>query len=59
MNLTPLIGWNYSIQTRENISTNESTWIYNRLRDFNPAYNQILKTKETNVVIHFLDIESY
>ena len=38
-NLGALIGWNYSIQTREqillilfflNISTNESTWIYNR-----------------------------
>ena len=28
--LIPLIGWNYSIQTGENISTNESTWIYKR-----------------------------
>ena len=25
MNLIPLIGWNYNIQTGENISTNEST----------------------------------
>ena len=28
INLIPLIGWNYTIQTGENISTNESTWIY-------------------------------
>ena len=27
-NLIPLIGWNYSIQTGENILTNESTQIY-------------------------------
>ena len=27
--LIPLIGWNYSIQSGENISTNDSTWIYN------------------------------
>ena len=39
MNSIPLIGWNYSIQTGENISTNESTWIYNWSRDFNLAYN--------------------
>ena len=30
INLIPLTGWNYSIQTGENISTNESTRIYNR-----------------------------
>ena len=28
--LISLIGWNYSIQTGENISTNESTQIYHR-----------------------------
>ena len=32
INLIPLIGWNYSIQIGENISTNESTQIYNRSR---------------------------
>ena len=32
----PLIGWNYNIQTRENISTNESTQIYNMV--YNAAY---------------------
>ena len=31
-NWITLIGWNYSIQTGENISTNESTRIYNRSR---------------------------
>ena len=30
INLIPLIGWNYSVQTGENISTNESTQMYNR-----------------------------
>ena len=34
INLIPLIGWNYSIQTGENISANESTWIYNRSPGF-------------------------
>ena len=29
-NLIPLIGWNYSVQTWENILTNESTWMRNR-----------------------------
>ena len=32
INWIPLIGWNYSIQTGENILTNESTWIYNSSR---------------------------
>ena len=39
INWIPLIGWNYSIQTEENILTNESTQIYNRSCGFNPAYN--------------------
>ena len=47
INLIPLIGWNYRIQTRENISTNESTRIYKMV--YNPAYKQILQTKETYV----------
>jgi hypothetical protein len=31
-----LIGWNYSIQTGENISTDESIWIYNRSHGLQP-----------------------
>ena len=46
-NSMPHIGWNYSIQTGENISTNEATQIY--YRSHNPAYNQILQTNETDV----------
>ena len=37
INLIPLIGWNYSIQTWQNISTNESTQIYGPMVD-NLAY---------------------
>ena len=33
MNLIPLIGWNYNIQTGKNISANESAQIYNSLYD--------------------------
>ena len=33
-NSSPIIGWNYSIQTGDQISTNESTWIYKRSGDF-------------------------
>jgi hypothetical protein len=47
VNLISLIGWNESIQTGENISTNESTQIYNRSCGFNSAYNQILQLKAT------------
>ena len=43
INSIPLIGWNYSIQTGENISTNESTQIYNSevtwFIVYKPAYN--------------------
>ena len=28
------IGWNYSIQTEEQITTNENTWIYKGSCDF-------------------------
>ena len=34
LDLNPLIGWNYNIQTGENISTNDSTWICKRSRGF-------------------------
>ena len=40
INSIPLIGWKYSFQTRENISTNKSTWIYNTGHVvYNLAYN--------------------
>ena len=40
INWIPLIGWNYNIQTGEDISTNESTQIYNWSSHmvYNPAY---------------------
>ena len=37
INLITLIGWNYSIQTGEDISTNESTRIYNRPHGLYPG----------------------
>ena len=37
MNLSAFIGWNYSIQTGENISTNERTQIYNRSHVLQPG----------------------
>ena len=39
INLIPLIGWNYNIQTGENISTNESTQIHNCHMAYNPVYD--------------------
>ena len=40
IDLIPLIGWKYySIQTGENISTNESTRIYNGNMVYNPTYH--------------------
>ena len=34
----PLIGWNYNIQTGENISANESTWIITDHMNYNMVY---------------------
>ena len=45
INLIPLIGWNYSILTGENISTNESTRIYNRSRGLFPGLQLNLTDK--------------
>ena len=37
INSIPPIGWNYSIRTGENISTNESTQIYNMSHGLKPG----------------------
>ena len=47
----PLIGWNYSIQTGENISTNKSTQIYSRSHDLFPGlYLNLTDDRDPKVI---------